>query len=418
MKENKIFYGWWIVLGCVLITCTVVPLVMALSNQYLLQVTKEMNISRSSFSFINTILQALGIFLSPIVAKRMANGNMRKIQSISVLIFVLAYASYSFAQNIYHLYISAFIVGLCYFSATLIPISIMITNWFVKSRGLAMSLAMAGIGLGGFIFSPVISYLLDGYGWRATYQIMAVVVFIIAFPTTAFLLRKTPEEMGLKPYGAGEEDTNTAAEKAQKAGIMLSVNESKGKQFFVLMLIGMFFCGLINTGALGQFPPAIQEMHGAATQAAIISFYSLIGIFGKLLLGWINDRYGLMASTFFGCLCFALIFVFMLMGQNITMLYVMAILFGLGMGIGTVTPPLVVAKIYGTKKYGEAYGIANSAVQVGLSLGSLTVAGMYDYFGSYNNAWILMCVLTCATFLCYAGAMIICKKYYPTVAPA
>ena len=145
MTEQKgMFYGWWMVIGCVVITCTSVPLIMACSNIYLIPVTEDMGISRTEFSLIATVLQALGIFLSPIVAKKMAQGDLRKIMSISLLGFTAAYASFSLAQSVTHLYISAFVVGLFYFSATLIPCSIIITNWFVKKRGLAMSLTMAG----------------------------------------------------------------------------------------------------------------------------------------------------------------------------------------------------------------------------------------------------------------------------------
>mgnify|MGYP000166999261 FL=1 len=67
--------------------------------------------------------------------------------------------------------------------------------------------------------------------------------------------------------------------------------------------------GLINTGALGHFPPAIEEMHGPQVQALIISMYSLIGNFrGKIVLGWLNDRYGVVVSTAFGCITFAVSF--------------------------------------------------------------------------------------------------------------
>jgi MFS family permease len=177
------------------------------------------------------------------------------------------------------------------------------------------------------------------------------------------------------------------------------------------MLVGMFISGFINVGALGQFPPAIRGMHGPAMAATIIAMYSLIGIFGKILVGWINDKYGLMASTAFGCTAFVLIFVFMLMGENVTMLYIMAICFGFGTAIGTVTPPLVTADIFGSQKYGEAYGLSNSAVQVGLCTGSVFVAYIFDTMGSYNPAWIILGVLTVLNFLCWAGALILSRKY-------
>ena len=65
MKQRKIFYGWWVVAGCILVTMTMVPPIMALSNKYLLYVTEDLKISRSAFTLANTVLQALGIFLSP-----------------------------------------------------------------------------------------------------------------------------------------------------------------------------------------------------------------------------------------------------------------------------------------------------------------------------------------------------------------
>lgn len=411
MKEKKLFYGWYIVGGSILLTCTMVPLIMSLSSKFLLQVTQEMGISRSSFTLSNTILQALGIFLSPIVSKRLVKGNMRNIQSFSILGFVAAYASYSLAQNVYHLYLSSLLVGFFYLNSVLIPVSMMITNWFVKKRGVAMSLAMAGIGLGGFIFSPVVTYLLGAFGWRNTYRIMAGIVLVVAFPVAFFILKKKPEDIGLKPYGFDEASEAAARKNTGVSGISLTVSESRGKLFFYLLLLGMISNGIINSGALGQFPPAIEELQGPAVQAAIISMYSLIGIFGKLLLGWINDRFGIVVSTALGCIAFGLSFIFMLLGSHVTMLYVMALCFGFGNAIGTVTPPLIVSSVYGSEKYGEAYGITNSIMQIGLSAGSLLVASLYDISGSYQIAWILLLILTGTTLFGWVGAYLGSRKY-------
>lgn len=411
MKKNKIFYGWWVVLGCVLITTTMVPPIMALSNKFLIKVTTDMGISRSAFTLANTILQGLGIFISPFVSKKLATGNMKKIQSISVIGFAVSYASYALAQSAFHLYISAFFVGIFFLNSTMIPVSMMVTNWFVKKRGLAMSIAMAGIGLGGTIFSPLLTILLNNYGWRKTYVIMALIILVVALPTSLFILKKRPEDMGLKPYGADEQQT--AAKRVQKVipSVTLSVKDSRKHLFFWLLLVGMLANGLINTGSLGHFPPAMEELHGAALQATIISMYSMIGIGGKLLLGWLNDKFGIVVSTGFGCAMFGLSFIFMLMGENVNMLYMMAIVFGLGNGIGTVMPPLITSDVFGAEKYGEAYGIANSVTQIGLSFGSLMVAGMYDMNQSYQSAWILLLVLTAVTFIGWMGAFVLSRKY-------
>ena len=288
---------------------------------------------------------------------------------------------------------------------------LLITNWFIKKRGLAMSLAMAGIGIGGFIFSPIVTNFLSLYGWRITYRIMAVIVLALALPTSLFILRKKPEDMGLKPYGADEISSSKNNSSKSSTSVTLSVSDSKVKLFFWLLLLGMFTNSIINSGSLGHFPPAMEELHGANVQATIISVYSLIGIFGKLLIGWINDRFGIVASTTFGCIAFGLSFVFMLFGSNVTMLYVMAISFGLGNAIGTVIPPLITSSVFGSEKYGEAYGIANSAGQVGLALGSLFIASLYDIFGSYSPAWIVLLILTAVTYVGWIGSYVLSRKY-------
>ncbi len=411
MSNRKLFYGWVVVAGCILITMTMVPPIMALSSKYLLYVTADLNISRSAFTLANTVLQSLGIFLSPLVSKRLAEGNLRRIQTLSVIGYCISYFSYSLATRPLHLYISAFALGIFYLNATLIPVSMVVTNWFSKHRGLAMSLAMAGIGVGGTIFSPLLTFLLENYGWRSAYRIMALVILALALPAALFLIRKKPEDMGLRPLGADDGPVGGQNKAKPDTGLQISFEQARLRPFFWLLLAGMLTNGLINAGALGHFPPAIQESHGAVIQATVISLYSSISIGGKLLLGWINDRFGVVVSTTYACVLFGLSFVFLLLpGQSGVLLYAMALVFGLGNAIGTVTPPLITAQVFGKEQYSRAYGVANSFSQVGLSLGSLAVASVYDATGSYRPAWILLLALTGVTLASWVGSVVLARR--------
>lgn len=347
-RSNKIFYGWWIVVGAMLVTATIVPSVMAMANKFLIPVTTDMGISRSAFSIGNAILQAMGILLAPFVTKKLVTGDLKKIQMVSIIIYCIVYATYAFAQAPIHLYITSFILGIAYLGASVIPISIMITNWFDKKRGLAMSLGLSGVGVGGFVLSPLITSWLENYGWRNTYLIFAVIMLAVSLPVSIFIFRKSPEGMGLKALGADETHKNEKRDHS-RFDLILSTKESYTKPFFIVLVLGMIFNGLINTGALGQFPPALEELHGPTVAATIISLYSLVGIFGKLILGWINDKFGIVSGILFGCITFALAFVLMLFGSNIIIVYLMAISFGLGNAMGSVMPPLLTAATYGPK---------------------------------------------------------------------
>ena len=237
MKQNgKFFYGWIVVLGCLLITATMVPPVMALFNTFATYVEPDLGVSRAQFTLSNTILQGLGIIISPIVASKLAKGNMKLIQCVGIVGFCVCYACYSFATNIILMYVLSLFMGVFWLCSALIPVSMMITNWFTKQRGLAMSLAMAGIGIGGAVFSPIVSWMLESWGWRQTYQVYALIIVIIALPCALLICKKKPEDMGLVAYGSDVQETSEKTnEKPQKA-ITLDVKQCWPKFFFWLML--------------------------------------------------------------------------------------------------------------------------------------------------------------------------------------
>lgn len=208
-------------------------------------------------------------------------------------------------------------------------------------------------------------------------------------------------------------DKDLEPSKASSATFKLGISakESITKPFFILLIIGMALNGLINTGALGQFPPALEELHGPSVAATIISLYSLIGVFGKVLTGWINDKFGIIPAVSFGVITFGLAFVAMLFAKSLSIAYILALLFGLGLVLGPVMPPLLTSEIFEPEKYGEVYGYINSASQLGLTFGSLLVASIYDTSGSYNTAWIVMIILTIITLFTWISAYKRSLKY-------
>lgn len=414
LEKEKVHYGWWIVLGAFVITATMIPLSVAMSNKFLIPVTQELGISRTSFSLSNAIMQAMGIFLSPFVAKRLASGNFKMFLASSTIIFCLSYAAYGFVTSIYQHYILSIIMGASLLFSTIIPINIMLNNWFVKSRGLAISLAMTGIGVGGFILSPLITYLFRIVGWRLTYTILGIAILIIVLPIGLFVFKREPADKGLMAYGDGEKERIVNGGNAvviEEKTVALTAKEIFGKTFFWVLLGSMMLNGIINGGALGQFPPAVEGLHGDVTAASVVAIYSIVGVVGKLSAGWINDRWGVIVSTLFSCLAFGSAFIFMFFGQSIIMIYLMAISFGIGISIGTVNPPLVTSSIFSKKQYGQFFGYVNSLYQLGLAAGSILVARIFDTTNSYQSAWVLLFILTMLTMIGWIVSYKMSRKF-------
>jgi OFA family oxalate/formate antiporter-like MFS transporter len=409
-KRKRLFYGWWIVLAGLLLITITVPFTSALVSLYMIPITEEFNIPRSAFTLTTTIIAVCGIILSPVVGKMVQKYNVKWILSMGIVVFSLSYMSYGLAQSVYHLYISAAFLGISFSFCGNLTTQIIIVNWFKKSRGLAMSIAISGIGLGGFILSPVIANLIMNFGWRQTYMIMGVVILLVGLPIALFIMKKTPEEVGLHPYGSDEVDPSANS----KAEIEIDITpaQAKKKPFFYIYMFGIFTLGLITTGSLQQINPYVSDMHGMAYAATIVSIYSLLGIFGKLILGQLSDKLGVIKSGSIGYLAISIAFILLLFGQSKSILIIMAIFFALGNAVASVSIPLYASHIFGTNNSGVMMGISNSAFQVGMALGGVLTGAVYDLMGSYTWAWIGLTVIALLSMVCISLSYSISRKNY------
>lgn len=418
MKDNKnggaIHYAWFILAISAVVLGVFVPIVTSLSNSWQIAVTEDLGFSRTAYSISGTITQAVGIFLGPVASYYLTKYNFKKLWTAFAILFSAGVFGFSLAQNQYHFYISAFVVGVCFIATTSIPIMMMINNWFYEKRGLATSIAVSGISAGGAILSPLISRVISNYGWRTSYRMYSLIILVIAVVFGVFLIYLKPEDRGMKPYGFKKkeeiEKENLGGEVSKSLEVGLSLTASVTCSFFIFLILGSITNGLAN-GASLQFPPALQQALGVERSGSIISIYLLIGVFGKLLLGEIADRFGIYKALIFGSITLSLSFVSMLFIDTSWGPWALAVIFGLGLAMGTVIPPLVTSSIYNREMYGEAYGFVQSGMQIGAAIGPLFVSFIFDRSASYYIAWIVNIILAILTGVLWYIAHQRAKKY-------
>lgn len=416
--KSKTFYGWWIVVGCVLLITMTVPFTSALVSLYMLPVTEEFGIARSAFTLTTTILSSCTIVLSPFVGQIIEKYNLKLVLSSTLVLFGLAYMSYGLAQNVYHLYISAFAIGLAFPFCSILPAQMLLVNWFNKSRGLAMSIAMGGIGVGGFIFSPIIANLIQNIGWRNTYFVMGALILVIGLPVIFFIMKKNPADIGLKPYGenGGEQSAAEAKDGASKPSrntdVYIPSDQVSKQSFFYVYLIGAFALGLITSGPLQQVNPYVSDMHGLTLGATIMSLFSLLGIFAKLLLGQLSDKIGIIPAGNLGYLSVIAAFVLLLFGQYKTALFVMTAFLAFGNAVSSVSLPLFATHTFGMSNSGRMLGLSNSIFQTGMALGGVMVGAVYDVVGSYRLAWVGLIGVSLLSAFCITYASNASRKKF------
>ena len=273
-----------------------------------------------------------------------------------------------------------------------------------------MSISLGGIGIGGAILSPLITQMILRYGWRSTYQIVGAAVIVVVVPIAFGLLKSSPQDLNMRPLREKDTKEKTTQRKQQSDDSGVNIQEAKRRSYFYVHLIGMLFLGLICSAPLRQISPYVEDLHGPATAALIVSMYSFIGIFGKLLLGVVNDKFGSMKGAIFAFGLMIIGFLALLFGEFVPILYIAALFYGVGNGVGTVSAPLMISATFGKRNFNFMRGLTQSPMQLGMSLGGLMLAFTYDMTGSYRSGWTLCIGLTILSAVCFVYAYQLSKK--------
>ncbi|WP_158607419.1 MFS transporter [Aerococcus agrisoli] len=413
MKSKESFYGWRIVIGAVLVLAVTGPAGVSIANIYQGSVTEALGISNAQFSISNTLILSVSVLFGSWISGLLAK-NFTKVFMIASLVYGLAYMAFGLVNNTFLFYLLSILVGFGFLSTSAMAMSILISNWFVEKRGLALSIALSGIGIGGIIWSPIVTNLINSIGWRASYMTYGAIMIAVTLLVGKFIFVAKPEDMGLEALGANTANQTSATSQKENLRVPFNLKESVRKPFFILLLLGAVFVGLSNNGGLGQFPPYMQSIHGAQLGALIISVYSAVGILGKLLLGSIADKFGVVVATIWTSVALALTYFLAATTTSYGFAILLAVLFGLGNANGTVLAPLVVSAIYPTKSYAQVYGLVNQFLFLGMMFGSLIAASIADA-ASYTTAWYVFAVISLLIIVFWAGSYFLAKKDFKPV---
>ncbi|MDD5945846.1 MAG: MFS transporter [Clostridia bacterium] len=412
-KKSKFHYGFVIVLGGFIIMALLHSMLQTCFSLFLVPVTEGMGVTRTQFSLCTSVVAIVTMFVSPKMGKLLGKKNTRTIFTLCVAGMGLSYATYSFATEIWHMYISAALVGAFSCGAVVMPVSIIISNWFEKGRGTAMSIALAGSGLGGTVITPILNNLIASQGYSRAFLIFGILMVVIEVPIAFFVMRPSPADMGLEPFGHNSVDKASSGKKKETVEVNVTLAELKKQPFFYIYLLGIFAMCVCGYGSLGQLSAALTDSYGATFSAAIVSFFLLVLTPAKISLGWIYDKFGSKIGTIYVMAVYGIAFLLLaFVTDNPMVMYAMAVCFSIGISSGTVSPSVVTAATFGSKDYGAIFGFVNFFSMAAMVVGSPAIAAVYDFAGSYKFAWITCFVLSILSIICLVYADMRCKKVF------
>ncbi|HEY7363370.1 MAG TPA: MFS transporter [Methylomirabilota bacterium] len=276
--------------------------------------------------------------------------------------------------------------------------ALFLPNWFVRRRGLALSLAYSGVGVGSVILLPWLQTLIEGAGWRTACWALGLLVLGLLAPIN-LLLRRRPEDLGLAPDG--DDSSPDAREAVAAANVVdpawVAVDWTLGRAVrtarFWWVAVG-YFSGLFCWYAVQvhQTKYLIEIGFGPSEAAWALGFVSLAGIPGQIALGHLSDRIGREWVWTVGSLGFALCYLALLLLEQAPvppLLYLMVLSQGLlGYGITSVVGAIP-AEIFQGRHYGTIFGTLMLASILGGATGPLVTGALHDATGSYRLAFSL-----------------------------
>jgi len=348
---------------------------------------EKLGTTKSGVQGIFTIAALANLIGSALVGKIMAKFSMRKTMPIYAIILSGGIYLWSLCDSISMYYLVAFMVGLGASGIAVVPCGALMNNWFSQKKGVAVGLAFSGSVVGGAILIQITSYMLAHYNLQMTYTVLGIITAAISIPVTIFIIREHPRDMGLAPMGVASQAGGSSLR-----GISLKKYIKTGS--FWLLAISIFLVSFINIGLQNNISLYLTtaKNYTLADTANIITVMFVVSIFGKVILGYIYDKFGITFGALYGLVFLIISIAFFINASPEVVVFgiMFAALFALVNSMTTVAPPFVTASIVGVKHYATIFGIMNLFYGIGLVTGPQLVAKLSESFGSYTTVWMML----------------------------
>jgi MFS family permease len=260
-----------------------------------------------------------------------------------------------------------------------LPNQVLLSRWFDTARGKAMGFAYLGIGIGGAVVPVLAVFLVNRLGWQPALQILGVLIIAISMPL-AWTVRDAP-------VSASRE--HASQEPVPSFGAVL-----RRPAFYLLLVASM--CSIGAVGGMMQnlkLYLSLDLKYAQEQIAPVLSLVLVCSLAGRLLAGWLADRWvkKYVMLAIYSIVAASVPFLFF--AESPVALYVFAVVFGIGLGGDYMIIPLMAAQIFGVSVLGRVMGVVLTADGAAEALAPMAVAAIRDRTGSYGDGFLVLLVL-------------------------
>ena len=383
----KIGYGW-VIVTCSLIILVALGTLTGTFSVFLEPLAREFGWERGALSAAFSICTFLGGLFAIVTGKLTDKYGPRLLVTITGILIGIIMLCMSRITALWQVYIIWGVLGAVAMSCCVVPISSTIPRWFTSRRGLAISLGIIGMALGGAIWPVLAQWLIDSFEWRQAFVVMAIAGSSgIIIP--AQFLKQSPMQTKL-PEKGGEVET-----KIEGLPLNEAVKTSKFWIFGVILLLHNFYIMLI---IVHMVPYAIDIGIPSITAATALSVFVAVSLVAQLAAAFVVDKVGGIRVLFFSLIAAMISLLLLPFAVNTGLVFLFAVMLGITGAMNTLQT-IVTVEMFGTKYIGAVLGVVLFFGTVGGALGPIFAGFVYDNAASYIPAFITCSCMGVTVFI-------------------
>ncbi len=375
----------WVIAALILLELAVYSGILNnLNSLHLIPVTEGLGISRGSFSLSMSVNSLMSFFSTLFSGMFLMKHGYRKLAPMALLTAACGFLVLGFSRNSFMLTLGAALIGISGGFCSTSAASWMVNTWFRKHQGTILGLVTAATGLGGSLFSVVLSRVIQAGGWRWSYWLSGILVACVGL-LLLLLSRNRPADLGLRPFGEGTGHGKKPKKENRDHWYGYEAKEIYRKPTFYLMILVVFLSCCCAYVAFSVVAAHLQDCGMSAQEAALVQSVMLLCLAGaKFVCGALSDWLGAKTINLLCMLCtVAGLVVFAEVG-GMPMAFFGAVLYAISLVLTTITIPLLSSALFGYHPQGSIIGIFMALVPASSVIINPVVNSLYDRIGSYR----------------------------------
>jgi MFS family permease len=368
----------------------------------------EFGWSRSLISSAYTIATLISAGVVLIGGNLIDRFGHRRVMAATTVVYAIALVSMGSVASPFSLVVAFTLLRGSGSSVLTLTGRTLVSQWFVRRRGRAISVVNLGKMLGMGLLPPVTAVLISHLGWRDAWRLNGLMVAAL-IPIALLLVYSRPEDLKQFPDGdrpLAEENTAAAAAPVERSWTLREALQTRT----MWLLLSLNIVPATITNGLSFHQISILTERGLATTTAATTFAveSAIALPMTLIAGWLIDRHGPRPVLALGQAALLATLLWLNAVESVETAIVFGALRGVTSGVWILATEVAWPTYFGRRHLGSIVGMNFAVSFVGVAIGPLPFGLIYDAFGSYDYAIWGMMILPALTI--WAAALAVPPK--------